>query len=360
MTTYFCYIKNAMYLTMLLVVFFMFGCGREPICGLDGFTRISTLAIKDTIELENKDILNPHQIYYKDSFLIFNSLRGQRDIQLLNLFTEKVTLYNVIGQGRNEMANYHTVYTNKDNMYLFGDNRLGKIYGICLDSLKKNPETNYELLYSLPVKKSRLFFRFIDMPRYAIGVGMIENGRFSIFDKESGDYSEQMKYPEDKEISSLNYLHKGALFSRTMMISDEEAKRIVASCFGLVDFYSMSDSGELSLIKANHYHFPMFKTGTNGTAIIYDKEDKVGVTGMCADKDYVYTLYSDRTVAEYGEGAYNASYLLAWDWEGNPVKAYKLPVALYGFAIDGNTIYGLSREESPIVYVLTMNNESLI
>ena len=47
-----------MYLTMLLVVFFMFGCGREPICGLDGFTRISTLAIKDTIELENKDILN--------------------------------------------------------------------------------------------------------------------------------------------------------------------------------------------------------------------------------------------------------------------------------------------------------------
>ena len=31
-------------------------------------------------------------------------------------------------------------------------------------------------------------------------------------------------------------------------------------------------------------------------------------------------------------------------------------IALYGFAVDGNTIYGLSREESPIVYVLDLDS----
>lgn len=349
-----CYIKYGVCLSTLLAALFVSGCSREPICDLEGFTKISTLAIKDTIELEDKNILNPHHIYYKDSFLIFNSIRGQREIQLLNLLTGRVTLYSVIGQGGNEMGNYHTVCTNNEDMYLFGDNRLGKIYGVCLDSLKKNPDTNYELLFSLPVERSRFFFRFIDMSKYAIGVGLVENGRFSVFNKATGDYYEQMNYPENKEIASLGYLLKGALFSRTLMISDKKEERIVASCFGLIDFYSMSERGELSLIKANHYHFPLFETGANRSTIIYDKEDKVGFTGMCADKNYVYALYSDKTVAEYGERAYDAPYLLVWDWEGNPVKAYELPIALYGFAINGNTIYGLSREESPVVYVLTM------
>ena len=75
---------------------------------------------------------------------------------------------------------------------------------------------------------------------------------------------------------------------------------------------------------------------------------------MCTDKNYVYGLYSDRTMADYGEGAYNAPYLLVWDWNGNPVKAYKLPKPLYGFALDGNILYGLSREESPMVYVFEL------
>lgn len=44
-------------------------------------------------------------------------------------------------------------------------------------------------------------------------------------------------------------------------------------------------------------------------------------------------------------------------WEGgngNPVKVFELPKSLYGFTLDGNSIYGLSREESPKVYVLEL------
>lgn len=341
---------------ILSIVFFMFGCSRESVCGLDGFTDISALTIKDTIELEDKNILNPHHIYYKDSFLIFTTLRGQREIQLLNLFTEKVTEYNVIGQGRNEMSGYHTVRTNSNNMYLFADNRSGKIYRVCLDSLRDNPDVNYELLFKFPIEKGRRYFRFIDMPKYMMGIGMLTNGRFGIFNKETGAYEEQMKYPENKEIASLDDIYKGVLFSRTLMDSDSEGKRIVSSCFGLVEFYSLSDDGELALVRTNHYHFPLFETGSGGQAIIFKKEDKVGITGMCTDENFVYALYSDKTVGEFGEGAYNASYLLIWDWNGNPIKACELPVALYGFAVDGNTIYGLSREESPIVYVLDLDS----
>ena len=67
---------------MLLAVVIISACSRNPICGLDGFTSLSTLSVKDSIELEDKDILNPHHIYYKNGFLIFNSIRGKREIQL--------------------------------------------------------------------------------------------------------------------------------------------------------------------------------------------------------------------------------------------------------------------------------------
>ena len=66
------------------------------------------------------------------------------------------------------------------------------------------------------------------------------------------------------------------------------------------------------------------------------------MTGLCADENYVYALYSTRTFEDYGERVYNAPYLLVWNWSGELSKIYNLPVALYGFAISGNTVYGLS------------------
>lgn len=348
--------KNIFYNSclMLLSVVLISSCSRNPVCGLDGFISVSTLSVKDSIILENKDILNPHHIYYKNGFLIFNSIRGEREIQLLNLSTDEVTEYHVIGPGKNEMVNYHTVNTANENMYLFADNHRGKVYGVSLDSLKVNPKKNYELLYSLPVAKGGLFLRFMDLPEHVVGIGLLKDGRFGIFDKDTGTFKGQMEYPENEMISPLNHLHKGALFSRTLMASDGTGKRMVATCFGLMDFYSVSDNGDLSLLKSNYYHFPLFEKGTNGPTVIFKKEDKAGITGICADKKYVYGLYSDKTMEDFGEGAYNAPYLFVWDWNGNPVKAYELPKPLYGFALDGNTIYGLSREESPKVYVLEL------
>ena len=339
---------------MVMVVVWLSSCNRTPVCGIDGFYDTSTLVLKDSIVLEDRDILNPHHIYYKDGFLIFNSIRGEREIQLLNLSTDEVTEYHVIGQGRNEMANYHTVNTKDEKMYLFADNHTGKVYGVCLDSLRLNPRKEYELLYSLPVAKGGLFLRFMDLPKHVVGIGLLEDGRFGVFDKETDAFKGQMEYPGNETIQSLSYLHRGALFSRTLMASDASGKRMVVTAFGLMDFYSISDDGDLSLLKSNHYHFPMFETGTNGAAVVFKKEDRAGITGMCVGKKYVYGLYSDRTMADYGEGAYNAPYLLVWDWNGNPVKAYKLPKPLYGFALDGTVLYGLSREDSPMVYVFEL------
>ena len=136
-------------------------------------------------------------------------------------------------------------------------------------------------IFALKIVRMFILFQCINGYSFLIGV----------FDKETDAFKGQMEYPGNETIQSLSYLHKGALFSRTLMASDGTGKRMVATAFGLMDFYSISDDGDLSLLKSNHYHFPMFETGTNGPAVVFKKEDKAGITGMCTDKNYVYGLY---------------------------------------------------------------------
>lgn len=340
---------------ILLVVAFGYGCDNKASSSQNGFSDISSLTVKDSIQLERLGILNPHYIYYKNDFLIFNSMQGEREIQLLDLKSDRVTEFKVIGQGKNEMQNYHTVNNQTENVYMFADNRQRKIYEIHLDSLRNHPKTNYDLLLSLPNVDDRHFYRFLDLQDWVVGIGLLKGGRFGIYKKENNAYTEQMVYPENEEISRLGDMHKGILYSKTIMGSDMSGKNMVAACFGLIDFYSISEKGELKLKKSHHNHFPKFETRTTGTAISYKKEDKIGITGLCTDKNYVYVLYSDKTFEEQGMDAYNASCILVYDWNGLPVKQYNLSVPLYGFTVANNMIYGLSRKRNPMVYIMPLN-----
>lgn len=341
-------IRNLFFLLLIPV---LFSSCKEQALLFDDFGTMESLDVTDSIRLEKYGILNPHYIYCKDSFLIFNSMRGKQEIQLLDLTTRNVYEYSVIGQGKNEMAHYWTVCNEHPCSYEFVDNQRGYVYGVNLDSLRQNPATRYELLYSLPIDEGVHFFRFLETQKYIVGIGILHGGRFGVYEKQTYSYKEQMTYPTNEDIDKLANPYKGALFSRTLLASDMQGKKMVAGCFGLLDFYTISEQGDISLEKSNHYHFPLFEANlAGGGAIAYKKEDITGITGLVADGKYVYALYSDKTFGNDGESAYNASHLLVFDWNGMPVKHYRLSKDLYGISLCGNRIYGLSREKEPIVY----------
>lgn len=333
--------------------FFSCSCNENTTrCGLVDFSQVTTLVVEDSIDLEALDILNPHYIFHKDSFLIFNSIQGRKEIQLLNLSNSQVHEFNVIGQGPNEMINYQSVINGNDGNYMFADISKGKIYEISLDSLKNNDKTNYNLKLSLPNQQGYFLLRYIDLPDYIIGIGMLNEKRLWVYNKKTSTVKEQIEYPENELISPLSSMHKGALFSRTLLASNKDGNKLAVASFGLIDFLDLPKDGNLMLTKSNHYHFPLFNVGDiGGPAIVNKKEDKAGIIGLCSDDDYVYGLYSNKTIDEYGiEGAYHASFILVWDWDGNPIKSFWLSMPLYGFSISGDIIYGLSRIKEPKVY----------
>ena len=337
---------------IIAIITSLLSCEKKDNTLMD-FKITENLPLTDSIVLEQLNILNPHYIQYKDSFLIFSSMKGEREIQFLNLCSQKVVSRKVIGQGANEMPRYSLVKTSSPSSFCFADHRRGKIYTMDLEKLKTDSNTIHSLRYVLPTQDSTDYFlRFIETEHYIYGIGLFQKGRIYSYNKHNQAKTVNMDYPANEEISKLDMLHKGALFTGTIMVGNDTT--LVLSNFGLIDFYKILPNGNLKLKCKRHYFFPKFFSQEQGHLIVFERDDIYGFSGTDADEKYVYILYSGRNMKEEGEHAYDCPHLLVYDWNGKPVKHYKLSRPLYDFCIAGKTLYGLSRENDPIVYVYSL------
>ncbi len=320
---------------------------------LADFEEAKKMLLTDSIVLEQLNILNPHYIQYKDSFLIFSSMTGEREMQFLNLYSQRVTSRKVIGQGANEMPRYSLVKTSSYSSFCFADHKRGKIYEMDLERLKVDSNTIHSLKYELPTKdNSDYFLRFIETDHCIYGIGLFQEGRIYSYNKDYQTTNVSMDYPTNEDILKLDMLHKGALFTGTIMVGNDTT--LVLSCFGLIDFYNVLPDGSLKLKCKRHYFFPKFSNQEQGHLIIFKRDDIYGFSGIDADEKYVYLLYSGKNMKEEGEHAYDCPHLLVYDWNGHPIKHYNLSKPLYDFCIAGDTLYGLSRETDPIVYIYSL------
>lgn len=339
----------------ILIVLFLSACGiQEQNSMFSDFTQTVELEVTDSLDLENIGILNPHYIQYKDSFLIFCSMTGNKEMHYWNLRSDCVIARNVIGQGAGEMPQYSIVKSDNPTSFSFADHRRGRIYEMNLGKLQNDSAARHSLVYDLPVEEGDHPLRFFETENYIYGIGLFKKGRIYSFDKRIGKVNVSMDYPLNEDIERLDYIHKGALFTGTLMAGNE--KTLVLSCFGLIDFYDILPDGSLILKRDYHYSFPKFQAMEVGQIITFSRDDIYGISDMNADERFVYVLYSGKNLKDKGDDTFNCSHLLVYDWNGNPVVHCDLPKPLYGFSVAGDVLYGLSRESTPKVYVYSLNN----
>lgn len=339
----------------ILIVFSLSACSRQEHSSIfSDFTRTVELEVTDSLDLEKAGILNPAYIQYKDSFLILCNMKGKKEMFFWNLRSDRVTVRSVIGQGADEMPQYSIVKTANPTSFRFANYRQGRIYEIDLGKLQNDSATTHSLVYELPVEEGGYPLRFLETEDHIFGIGLLKEGRIYSFVKKTNKAKTYMDYPLNEDIEGLDYIHKGALFTGTTMAGNK--KTLVLGCFGLIDFYEILPDGKLALKREHHYSFPKFKTMETGTIITFDRDDIYGISGIDADEHYVYILYSGKNVKEKMDDAFNCPHLLVYDWDGNPVVHCLLPKSLSDFSIEGNTLYGLSRESIPVVYVYSLDN----
>lgn len=338
---------------VLGVLFILSSCDsnkyRSP---LEDFDKPIALEVIDSIDLERLDILNPHTILYKDSFLIFSTIQGKKEMQFLDLRTMAVYTCNVIGQGANEMSMYSIVKNPTSRFFRFADYRKGRIYEVDLEKLRADSAVQYTMAYELPLGKDELVLRFFETENNIYGIGLLQKGRIYSFNKKKSLVKQCANYPTNEDIEKLDMRHKGALFTRTLMAGN--ANHLVTASFGLIDFYEVLPDDSLQLKQMRHYFFPKFTSREYGIAISFDTNDIHGFSGIDSDERFVYLLYSRKNFKESGEDICNSSDLFLYDWHGNPFGYYSLSKPLYGFSLFGNKLYGLSRVGNPKVYIYSL------
>ena len=99
----------------ILIVLSLSACSSKDDSIFSDFTRTVDLQLLDSLDLEKMEILNPHYIHYKDSFLIFHSMAGKKKLEFWNLRSDLVTVRNVIGQGVDEMPDRKSTRLNSSH-----------------------------------------------------------------------------------------------------------------------------------------------------------------------------------------------------------------------------------------------------
>ena len=356
--------KVSLYCLALLIVIFSFcifsSCQQEKALGdneLPDLTKAQSLAVVDSIDLESRGILNPVFLRYCDDFLIMKNAGGREELHFLDLRNMTVTEKTVTGQGPNEVGSYYDLMLGNDkNSINYIDQGKWDVYSFNLDSLRINPASQQQWLYNIPKQKGIALLQIpLETERYVYFTGVYTSGEGWIYcyDKQTQEFRSYGDFPDYEELDGLEYMTKSMLFQ--LMTKATNGKRLVLCRFGTLDFYDIKDDGGLEVFREHHYYMPDIEVYPNGTFAYLSRTTKRGFNYFIAsDDEYIYLLYSDKTMREDREN--NSKYLFVYDWDGNPIVQYALQKPLHNLALNGTTLYGLSREVEPIVYIYDLKD----
>ena len=275
------------------------------------------------------------------------------DLRDMNV-TEKI----IVGSGPNEVSNYEFILGNNENTISYMDLNKIDVYSFNLDSLRNNPTTEQKWLYRVP-KKNGIFLLHmaLETGRYVYFTGVYLEGEHWIYryDKQTQELRSFGDFPAYEELANAENMTKSMVFSA--MVKASNGKRLALGHYGTLDFYDIDENGELKVFREHHYYLPDITIYPNGTFAYNTKAKRGFCYGYTYDERYLYLLYTDRTYKEFKENPdMDYEYLFVYDWNGNFVKHYSLEKPLYDLAIDGTTLYGLSREVEPIVYIYDLKD----
>lgn len=342
-------------LCSFLGIFFLCSCSKEkhsdPV--LREFKHIIHLAPVDSINLEELGILSPERILYKKDHLILKNRQSPFLVSIYNI-KDKTVLHTVpVGQGPNEATAITLLKTYKNNSISFRNWGTQTIQELQIDPYSGQIKT----IVDLP-SESRVLNLF-ETKDYYIGSGVLAEKRFIRIHKQDDEYSYEIDFPDNELVAGLNQLQKSVVFNAIRLEPKPDGKKFVTFMDGLMDIYDIKDTG-FELTHSKEYFYPKFKISSEqfGAPATFSRDAIMGYYSGTADNNYIYILYSTYTYAENMAEGNGCKYLLIYDWEGNPIKAYQLEKPIGDITIDNDgNFYSLGFNPEAIVYKYNMNNE---
>ncbi len=308
------------------------------------------------VELLGKTILEDditvNRLHTIDTLLLAE-LRGDSHLYAVynpNDFTQ-ILKFGVEGSGPNEFIAplYFTDFTIENGNYIcwFYEINTYKLYKVNLSETLKGDELVIENTIQLSPKAN--FSKVLYLTPTKI-IGTITNmdikmGRMRLFDPTEDKILRTVEnFPEVKkksdDINYLYYRHNYLYVGRPVIHPDRHK---IASLLNMFDRMDVFDT-QLNLLNSIYYSPPNEKSVIDdylSTEPGSESDIKSYYMGAFGTKDYIYALYHNQLVREYGTE--KPVEIRVFDWELTPIGLFRIPDYIANFTVDESRgkIYGV-------------------
>lgn len=278
----------------------------------------------------DEEVKNPTSLLVVDSFLLTKNYYLDKSFFIYNLNSKKKQGERiVVGNGPNEMVDPIWLRFSDDELGILDrEQRRLDVYNQA-EFLTLNAPTPYK---SFPIKE------LLINPAVVPGLGFVSatfdtQGKLVAYDFDGNLISYFGSYPEGYEEYPI--INKFTWFEHSFAVQPEGTHFIVAHMrTDMLEFYD-KDLKMFRRIQGPDGYYP---------AIDRSMEPRYTYFSPESTKDCFYVLYDGRVLDINASDRYLRKHLLAFDWEGNPLKHYELSEGIITFSIDyeNNVLYGVT------------------
>lgn len=301
--------------------------------------KIYSLACLD----ENMILGRPFLIQYADSSLIIYDEIGDSLFTIIDLATDnKIYRFGQKGEGDNEFLQVFS-FCNMASDSLIG---VFDIYRHCLREINirqvKRGTTKFPVL-----TKDTLSSLKVSPTKYGgyLGLGFYENNMLSLSDSIIGrQYFFEYPYQDSREQAIANRL-RGMAYQGTLCSNKALDKFLYA--VRSAPIFMMFSITKNAIEKKYEWigGYPVYKTEQTSEwrAAPISADCKQGFISAYATDNYVYLLYSGRSIREAKMNALQANTIYQLTWDGKPVNKFELDFSATTFCVstDDSFLYAL-------------------
>ncbi len=329
-------------LTAFYLILFISSCANKN--SDDGYSFSmpefkSTKVVTPTYISIDSALSDTYFMHVNDKYVFFESYIRDNGIQLYDKQNGKyVTSIAPLGRGPGE-------YPMTVDLMFIGDT-------LCIYDRRQCIINYYNkdfLTNRLPIKKTKLmgangYFRVV--PTNSGFITIPTRGSRFISHNKNGEYIESFsRFPIIKGIEDTTILHD-AIYGGTynIAIKPDYTKLVTATFRGaMIEIFSINNN-KLSLNKEVRLLPPILlhKKDNRYTA---SNECSIGFWNIKTTDKYIYMIFSGKKLKEHKKRP-TADYIHVYDWNGAPVKSYRVAGGLTRFALD---------EKQERIYILTLD-----
>lgn len=349
---------------MKRILFYLFalmaiiGCKEEHNAFPDFDSSFRDVCKVESIDFVESDLLlgRPFFVEYADSCIVIYDDLGDSLFVMVDLANGNRTYrFGTKGQGKNEFLQIASLHRMAgDSSVCTYDFYRHVLAQIDVRNVKQGIK-DYAVL-----KKDSL--NSIDMlpTKYGsfIGLGFYENTMFSLLRENLTDFFYEYPYRDSREHRISNRL-RGMAYQGTLRSAPSLDKFVFA--MNTSPIFMLYTIEEDKIVEQYRWigSYPAYRpeeTETSRSAPL-DASKPVGFIYAYATDNYVYLLYSGKSMKDYQADAFTGNVIYQVDWNGNPVRKYVSDKSLVTFCVSDSDemIYAVAKDNEPTLVKIDLS-----